>query len=936
MTPERWQEIKELLHQAQQLAPDERSAFLERSCRSDQELRHEVQTLLSSSDEARSFLENSPVSLTLAPGTRLGDYEVQKLIGSGGMGEVYRARDLRLRREVAVKVLPSFLSADRERLRRFEQEAQAAAALSHPNILAVFQMGTYQNAPYLVSELLEGETLRTHISRGALSVRRAIEFAIQIAHGLAAAHEKGIVHRDLKPENLFVIKDGRVKILDFGLAKLKQPARRSEKSTPTLGEETEPGVVMGTVGYMSPEQVRGQEVDQRTDVFAFGAILYEMLAGKRAFQKTTSADTMSAILNEEPAPVSQFAMNIPPALQRTVHRCLEKFPEQRFQTASDLAFALEALSDSAVTPLSPVRTTGPTRRFSRRLALAALAAVLLIAGPVWWQTASVIPRVEGVRQLTEDGEPKLSNDGGALVTDGLRVYFREGSSVYPKVVQVSVNGGQTAPVPMRFKYADLDDLAPDASSLLVTAGDDIGGLWRQPLPAGEARSMGFDSNDVRFFPDGRLIFEDGSSLYVANSDGSNRRKLADVAGSPFGPSVAPDGRRIRFTVLADNVLYSMWEINSDGTGLHQVQLKNFPQTIGEVAGNWSRDSKYFLFQTEHDGRWDLWALPENSGMFRQSAAPVQLTNGPLSYESPVASRDGKQIFAVGSKKRGELIRYDTKSGQFAPYLSGISAVESRVSPDGMWLLYVSYPDRTLWRSRSDGSEQQQLTFPPLMVLYPEISPDASKVAFSGLSSSSGLGVYVLNVEGGTPEKVVDMGHAPAWSPDGNSLAFAAVVPGRHPFDETHWLEIHIIDLLTKQIRVVPTAEDRFGPWWPQPDKLVAASTLPTNEPYVFDFKTQKWSRLGEGFQVDNWAPSRDGKYLYLLTSGGDGPKVRRIRASDLRIETVTDIASLRLVSDDSLRGASSGGWIGVAADGSPTLTHDVGSDEIYALDVKWP
>ncbi len=935
MTPERWQEIKELLHQAQQLAPDERSAFLEHSCHSDQDLRHEVETLLSSSDEARSsFLENSPFNLTLAPGTKLGDYEVQKLIGSGGMGEVYRARDLRLRREVALKVLPSFLSADKERLKRFEQEAQAAAALNHPNILAVFQLGTYENAPYLVSELLEGETLRTHMCRGALSVRRTVEFAIQMAHGLAAAHEKGIVHRDLKPENLFVTRDGRVKILDFGLAKLKQPAHRSEKSTPTLGEQTEPGVVMGTVGYMAPEQVRGMDVDHRADIFAFGAILYEMLTGKRAFQKTTSADTMSSILNDEATPISQVAQNVPPALQRTVHRCLEKSPEQRFQTASDLAFALEALSDSAVTPLAPIRAAESATPWWRFLALPAAAAVLMIVATIWWQTASVTPRVEGATQLTEDGEPKLSANGAVLVTDGLRVYFREGSSVYPRIVQVSVSGGQTAPVPMRFKYAELDDLAQDASSLLVTAVDDK--MWKQPLPAGEPRSMGFESNDARLFPDGRLVVADGSSLYVADSDGSNRRKLTDVAGSAFSLSVSPDGRRVRFTVLGDNLLYSIWQVNSDGTGLQQVHLKNFPQTIGEVAGNWSRDGKYFLFQTEHEGRWDLWAIPESTGVFRHSAAAVQLTNGPLSYESPLASRDGKQIFAVGSKKRGELIRYDTKSGQFVPYLSGISAVESRVSPDGKWLLYVSYPDRTLWRSRSDGSERQQLTFPPLMVLYPEISPDGKRIAFSGLSAGSGLGVYVLNMEGGTPEKVVDVGHAPAWSPDGNSLAFAAVVQGRHPFDSTHWCEIHIIDLRTMQTRIVPTAEDRFGPWWPQPDKLIAASMLPTNEPYVFDFKTQKWSRLGEGFQVDNWAPSGDLKYLYLLTSGGDGPKVRRIRASDLTIETVADITSLRLVSDDSLRDASSGGWIGVAADGSPTLTHDVGSDEIYALDVKWP
>src|SRR5579864_3910177 len=246
MTPERWQQIKIVLQQALELAPDQRSAFLDHSCSSDHSLRQEVETLLGSSDEARSsFLETSTLQVTLTPGTKLGDYEVQKLIGSGGMGEVYRARDLRLRRDVAIKVLPSFFSSEKERLRRFEQEAQAAAALNHPNILAIFQMGTYQGAPYLVSELLEGETLRGHVNRGPLLARKAIDYGVQIAHGLAAAHGKGIVHRDLKPENLFVTREGCVKILDFGLAKLKQPEPNRALGTPT-GEvsATEPGMVL--------------------------------------------------------------------------------------------------------------------------------------------------------------------------------------------------------------------------------------------------------------------------------------------------------------------------------------------------------------------------------------------------------------------------------------------------------------------------------------------------------------------------------------------------------------------------------------------------------------------------------------------------------------------------------------------------------------------
>src|SRR5215471_14416 len=344
MKPEQWQRAREVLADALELKPEERSVFLDCACSSDHTLRQQVERLLASSDEVRpSFLESSTLRLTLMPGTKLGDYEVANLLGSGGMGEVYRARDTRLARDVAIKVLPLFYSNDPDRLRRFEQEAQAVAALNHPNILAIHQMGTYEGAPYLVSELLEGETLRGQLQRGRLAVRRAIDYGVQIAHGLAAAHEKGITHRDLKPENVFLTKDGRVKILDFGLAKLVQPEGSAElTSAPTTPSGTEAGVVMGTVGYMSPEQVRGQAADPRSDIFAFGAILYEMLSGRRAFYRETGAETMTAILKEDPPDLGESSHSISPGLERIVDHCLEKNPEQRFQSARDLAFNLEA------------------------------------------------------------------------------------------------------------------------------------------------------------------------------------------------------------------------------------------------------------------------------------------------------------------------------------------------------------------------------------------------------------------------------------------------------------------------------------------------------------------------------------------------------------------------------------------------------------------
>jgi serine/threonine protein kinase len=286
--------------------------------------------------------------MALAVGTRFGPYEIVGGIGAGGMGEVYRARDARLGRDVAIKVLPASLVTDQDRLRRFEQEARATAALNHPNILAVYDVGSHDGMPYVVYELLDGGTLRERLPQGSTSVRKAAELAVQIARGLAAAHERNIVHRDLKPDNIFVTTDGRGKILNFGLAKLVEadPASSEARST-TVNLDTTPGTVLGTVGYMSPEQVRGLPVDPHTDIFALGIVVYEMLAGRRPFQGSTTADTIAAIVKEDPADLPAVERHIPAGLERIVDRCLEKTPSARFQTASDLGFALEALSSSS-------------------------------------------------------------------------------------------------------------------------------------------------------------------------------------------------------------------------------------------------------------------------------------------------------------------------------------------------------------------------------------------------------------------------------------------------------------------------------------------------------------------------------------------------------------------------------------------------------------
>jgi TolB-like protein/Flp pilus assembly protein TadD len=374
--------------------------------------------------------------MALSAGSRLGPYEILALLGAGGMGEVYRAKDPRLGREVAIKVLPASFSKDADRLRRFELEARAAGLLNHPNIMAVYDIGAHEGAPYVVSELLEGETLRGRISGGAVPVRKATEWALQIAHGLAAAHEKGIVHRDLKPENLFVTKDGRVKILDFGLAKLtlvEDAAPRTDLPTAPAG--TEPGVVLGTLGYMSPEQVKGLPADARSDIFAFGTILSEMLSGKRAFHRGTAAETMSAILKEEPPDLSTTNQNVPPGLERIVRHCLEKNPEERFHSAHDVAFALEALSDvSTSTPaLRGLRAMGRPRARALLWAAGVVALAALAAAVFWLRPgAGTIDSLAVLPFVNAGGDPNAE-----YLSDGITESLINSVSQIPGIKVVS-------------------------------------------------------------------------------------------------------------------------------------------------------------------------------------------------------------------------------------------------------------------------------------------------------------------------------------------------------------------------------------------------------------------------------------------------------------------------------------------------------------------
>ena len=472
--------------------------------------------------------------MPLKPGARLGPYEIVSALGAGGMGEVYRARDPRLGRDVAIKVLPGVFSADVNRLHRFEQEARAAAALSHPNILAVLDIGTDANAPFIVSELLEGETLRERVTAGPVAVRKAVQLALAIANGLTAAHEKGILHRDLKPENIFVTGDNRAKILDFGLAKLTQDPSAAGSSIVTA-PATQPGVVLGTVGYMAPEQVRGLPVDQRADLFALGAILYELLSGRRAFSRDTAPETMTAILNEDPPDLSAAAAAVPPDLARIVNRCLEKRPSDRFQTASDLAFALQGLSNASGVSNAASASRPPVQRAWIGWAVAVL--LLATLAPLALRRVRERPPAPGsirfqVAPTVEFGGPghfSVSPDGRHLAfvgrgSDGIaRLWLRTMDSLEVR----SLPGSElTRRPPPPFWSPDGRFVAFDAGGRLKKL-DVSGGLPQTlcDLPSGSVAVGGSWNRD------GDIIFGNFGGLLRVRESGGTASPLTSLDAS---------------------------------------------------------------------------------------------------------------------------------------------------------------------------------------------------------------------------------------------------------------------------------------------------------------------------------------------------------------------------------------------------------------------
>jgi eukaryotic-like serine/threonine-protein kinase len=725
--------------------------------------------------------------MALVTGARLGHYEILGALGEGGMGEVYRARDPRLDREVALKVLSAALAFDPAALARFEREALSVARLSHPNILSIFEFGRDGATAFVVTELVVGDTLRARLAGGALSPRRATGYALQIARGIAAAHARGIVHRDLKPENVMITRDDQVKILDFGLAKTIDAG---EPEMTHVGVHTNVGVVLGTFGYMAPEQVRGLAVDSRADVFAFGAVLYELLSGERAFKGETAADTMTAILTKDPPDLDASCLAATPALDRIVRRCLEKTPELRFQSATDLAFALETLSTTSTSSSAPLDVVAARPRARMAWIPWAVAAIAVVAAAIVFSTRPA-PATAEARWATftrisetagEETSPTLSPDGStvayAMRTNG-------NWDIYSQRV-----GGRKATAivndPRRNEGGPA--FSPDGARIAFHEVAGLGGIFVAGATGESERRLTDAGFDPAWSPDGAQIAftteaivdpaarQGESGLHVVAAGGGSPRRIVD--GDAAQASWSPSGGRIVYwsNTRGQRDLYTVAAAGGARVPLTQDAAIDWSPV-------WSPDGRYVYFSSDRGGAMNLWRIPVNESSGEAQGAPEPVTAGvQASAAMPTFSRDGSRLafrsqvgginpvaipFDPGTMRAGVPYVIDTRTSILVP---------SDVSPDGKQVAYFSIADRQedLFIGSAD-SPIRRVTDDAARDRAPMFSPDGRSLLFYS-NRDGNWAAWMIGVDGGGLRKVAAPGTGviyPLLSPKGDEMVYTS-------------------------------------------------------------------------------------------------------------------------------------------------------------------
>ncbi len=828
MTSEQDAQVEELFHAVIALAPAERAAFLAQTSGADEEVRRAVERLLRGHERAADFLDapvweaaalsGEPVGALI--GQRLDHYQLLSLLGKGGMGEVYLARDERLERQVALKLLPVEFVQDAERVRRFEREAKAASALNHPNIITIYEIGKAEGVHFIVTEFVAGQTLRARMTEQQVAARlplaQTLELAIQMASALTAAHAASIVHRDLKPENVMVRRDGLVKVLDFGLAKLTEPAAPkvkvdSEALTQSLRLRTEPGVVMGTVNYMSPEQARGQEVDTRSDLFSFGIVLYEMLAGRQPFVGASGGDVIAEILKTEPPPLAQAAPDTPRELERIVSRALCKDRQERYQTSAELLSDLKALKlqlDSG-TRLVPA-TSGAEHLPSgfkrpRRAVLAALA-VLSLAGALMLVLGFGVYRWFTPR-LTAWPEAKFSpmiglsgtKDYAAFSPDESRIAFAwdggKNAQVSPHDIYVKVIG--TDDNPLRLTDTPENELMPIWSPdgryvTFLRAVADKREIYRVPAHGGKEQRLGETSFSCSWAPDGKTLAVtslpapgDQGSIFLLNLETGARTRLTTAlpSGSDQFPVFSPDGQMVAFIRLRGMTESDVYVVPAGGGTAKRI---SFDDT--RINGlTWTADSRELIYGANRGSKRQLFRVAAKGG----APERVPVTGDNPSW--PTISRQGNKLAWTESLSDSNIYLYegpgfaghDVPSKFAAPRrIIGFPREDHspEFSPDGQKLVFASgrAGGEDLWLCDADGGHPVRLTTQGGPTGTPHWSPDGQWLAFDSHTRGSG-DIYVMPFAGGPWRALTNEPSAelqPAWSRDGQWIYFKSNRTGR--------------------------------------------------------------------------------------------------------------------------------------------------------------